>query len=205
MDDSIHDFSEASRSGKFTGLALRPYSALPLCANEQTGASVLARKGLAPIDVVNQIAGIVNISGKVFHDTKKRGDMAALPAVSSRHTRLNETDSFNDSLPTLQLNGRNAVPNHARPSSSPLHTFQPPTTSSTITQNDSLHGFMPSPTYLDMPMPSSAYLSYNETLSQKLEKEFKFIPHPKSRQTSPHRKIGASAMQKLGVFSSPDP
>ena len=70
MDDSIRDCPESSRASKLTGLALRPYSPLSLGVLDQSGGPVVTRRGLAPLNVPDEITRIINISGKVLHDLK---------------------------------------------------------------------------------------------------------------------------------------
>ena len=200
MDDSVRDCPESSRASKLTGLALRPYSPLLLGVLDQPGGTVIARRGLAPLNVPDGITRIIKISGKVLHDTKKRGDVAALLAVSSMSTGLDEADNFDDSISTYVLAGGHDILNHAHPSSSQSDTFQPTNLSLSITPNDSVIQIVTPPKHVDRPPSPSAYAPYEESITQKLEKEFQFISCPKSRQTSTHRKSGVNLMLRQGMF-----
>lgn len=203
MDDSVRDCPESSRASKLTGLALRPYSPLSLGVLDQSGGPVVTRRGLAPLNVPDEITRIINISGKVLHDTKKRVDLAAIVAVSSRSTRLDEVDNFDDSISTYVLTGEHDIFNHARPSPSPLTTLPPANISSFITSSDSVIQIVTPPKHVDRPISPSAYAPYEESVTQKLEKEFQFISSPKSRQISPNRKSGVKMTLRQGMFWYP--
>ena len=217
MGDGDNDVTESARGGKIKGQALRPYSAIQLTLKDQAVGSPIPKRGKAPIELANKITGTVLASGKAIHEMKQRPEVVdmkqrveeILPVVLpsertglTQRTGLTRPDDFSESLSTPRLAEKQQSfsdyvhQQNIRPSSSPLRRFEA-TANSSVRSEITSRVASPSKNQERSSSPF-AYTPYEETVTDRLEKEFLPITQPRFRLNSPARRRGEPAPHRQG-------